>query len=264
MSPLCDEQGFTQLADFCPTCQNCGAAITSYSALNSGAQWICVFCDTDNETIDRYGHSFLDWSQFPELQTAAAVQWDEGPADHLVADSQDTLVFVLDLTMSQSDLQGVTNSLAEALKVLALGGANPKVSVIGFDNTVQLFHLDSSSLSSSLCVPAIRSLNGTEQEMLQEPAIRSRLIVPLQQALQGGSGGLISALETIGQSALYMSNSGQASRERGLAGALDVAAFLTNPLSFDPDAPAAYADHATPEAKLNRSKIKKNYFKQKI
>ena len=263
LSPLGPGKGFTAVGDSCPLCRQCGAAITAQAALNTAAQWICIFCHAHNHSPDRYAfagdeEATPDWTQFPEVHDALAVEWDEGPVDHLVADTTDTIVFVLDLTMARDDLDGVIAGLIEALRVLVLGGANPNVGLIGFDNTVQAFHLDSGLLSSALCFPAVRPLTASEQEKLQDPKARGRLIVPLDVALQdGAAGGLLTALNVMSQSALYDTNAGQATRERGLANALDVAAFLTNPLSFDPDAPTAYAERAKDAAplKVNRGKI---------
>ncbi len=219
-----DKSAFVHVRDQCPQCPDCGAVVTAFSSLNSGCHWICSFCDADVESLDRYSQMEPNWNEFPELHHAA-IEWDEGPCDHLVGEGNDTVVILIDLSMARDDLAAVSRCVAEALKHMSQ--PTTRIALIGFDNAVQVFHLDSDTLSSSLCFPAIRPLNAAEQDMLTRPELRSRFLVPTNEAVQNGA--LQCALDTLGNLSLFRNNVGLAARERGLANALEVAAFLANP-----------------------------------
>ena len=161
VSPLGADKKFLQLRDMAPVCKDCGACITGFGQLNTACQWICVFCDADNEAPERYGQIDVNWDEFPELQSAAAVEWDEGPSDAVLLDSTDTVVVAVDLTLARTELAGVTAALLEALRVVGLGGGDPRIGLVGFDNAVQLMRLDAGSVSGALCVPGTRRLSAS-------------------------------------------------------------------------------------------------------
>jgi hypothetical protein len=228
VSPLgVDKTAFVAVRDTCPLCLECGAAVTSFSAVNSACQWVCAFCDADNETDTRYGQMEPNWNEFPELHHAA-VEWDEGPCDHLLSDGSDAFVFLVDQTMSRDDLAAVARSLSEAVKQMS-GAPEAQIALLGYDNAVHVYRLDATegALSSSLCFPSIRPLNDAERDVLSRPEMRAQFLVPAEAAAQ--SGAFQNAAETLGNVSLFRNNVGLVARERGLAQALQVACLLANP-----------------------------------
>ncbi len=167
-----------------------------------------------------------NWSEFAELHNAA-VEWDEGPADHLLSEGADTVLFVVDATMSQDNLSAVMRCVTEAVRSCPF--RSTRIGLITFDNTVQLHLLDSASLSSAVCVPAVRSLNVAEQDYLSSPVVRARLLVSVDDLNKTGA--LTATANVIGGSSLYQNNVRIGQRERGLGAALAVAGFLGKPLS---------------------------------
>lgn len=226
----------------------------AFSSLNSAAQWRCSFCGANNnaEAVGRYARwkneasqSSLDAAtleEWPELK-GSVVEWDEGPCDHMMAQERDVWLLMLDTTMTKDDLQGCTVAIAEALRnaAAAIGVASsssdPLVGLMSFDNTANVYCLDSASPMECFSFPTVRPLSSAERELLSAPETRSRMLRPLSDLLQSGSSVLSSVLESIVSSSTSTSHKGLGSRERGLAGAIEVGAFLCHPsTTMVPDA----------------------------
>lgn len=139
----------------------------------------------------------------------------------------DTVLFVIDSTMSQDNLAAVTRCVSEAVR--SCSSHSTRIGLISFDNCVQLHLLDSSSMCSSVCLPAVRDLNASEQEYLSSPTLRARLLVSVEDLNRTGA--LQTVAQVLGSSSLYPNNVRVAQRERGLAAALAVAGFVGKPVT---------------------------------
>lgn len=139
----------------------------------------------------------------------------------------DTVLFVVDATLSQDNLAAVMRCVAEAVR--SSSSRSTRVGLISFDNTVQLHLLDSATLCSAVCVPAVRGLNAEEQDYLSSPILRAKLLVPIEELNRTGA--LQSTAQVIGNSSVYSNNVRIAQRERGLGAALAVAGFIGKPLT---------------------------------